>query len=337
MRGSSLTFGWRVPDAGYRWSDVGATSSAGQPVRALVEQGEPALSHHRLYDPLGDRPALFREFAQVPPTEQGILDFANKWGALGEADRIIGDTPLASRPAELFTAWVRSISEMRCAVWIWFRLTSKTEADQHQLLKHVLWITDEENITRVVFDSHPHLPPGKVMGDDGYLRVVGVIASDEFGSEGLAQFQRGEVSQPARVFLSRLVNAALCGRVSPQTIPDEMSPRIEPGKLPVLFSLRLVPSKLYAALWLQLAQAMTSYKEQRECLGCKEWFEVKKKGPHARSDRLYCSDACRKRVYRERREVRKQLHADGKKVKEIAQEIGAEVDQVKSWIANRKG
>jgi transposase-like protein len=103
---------------------------------------------------------------------------------------------------------------------------------------------------------------------------------------------------------------------------------------PVLFSLRVVPVSLFACLWMQLAEVMSTDKEQRVCPGCREWFEVKSKG--TRSDRQYCGDACRKRVHRERQETARRLHAEGRKVKDIARELGADVASVLKWV-NTKG
>ncbi len=331
-----------VPDAGYRWANLGVSSSAGQPERVLVEEGEPGLGRRRRYAPFVEAPALFREFAALRPTEADILTFANRWGRLGEGPLVTGDTPLAGHPAELFLAWLRSISEMRQAVWLWNRLTSKTPEEQRQLHHHVKWAKDEDGITSVVFDSHPHLSPRQAMGDDGFLRVAKPIASDHRGRDGLAQYELGDVSQPARTFLASLVNAALDRRVSAQVFGDDRSERMESeGKLPVMFSLQLVPSCLYAALWLQLARVMTADKRQRQCPGCDRWFEVQvRPGPNeraVRADKQYCRPACRLRAYRKKRDEAIRLHADGKKVKEIAQALETGVGLVKKWVAKKKG
>jgi DNA-binding NarL/FixJ family response regulator len=46
--------------------------------------------------------------------------------------------------------------------------------------------------------------------------------------------------------------------------------------------------------------------------------------------------ASRRRAYRGRKE-RAQLHAAGKSIKEIAQELQSNTKTVKGWINNRKG
>jgi len=60
-------------------------------------------------------------------------------------------------------------------------------------------------------------------------------------------------------------------------------------------------------------------------------------GKGKRSDKAYCTDACRKKAHRERRERARQLYAGGKKVKEIAQELKADVASVRKWVTKTKG
>jgi DNA-binding NarL/FixJ family response regulator len=57
----------------------------------------------------------------------------------------------------------------------------------------------------------------------------------------------------------------------------------------------------------------------------------------ARTSRLFCSESCRARAYRERKEKAVQLAAEGKTPKEIAAELDSDVKTVKGWIKQRKG
>ena len=123
----------------------------------------------------------------------------------------------------------------------------------------------------------------------------------------------------ARDFLYRLVNRNLRGRVSPRLVTGAPPPL--KSRLPVLASLQLAPTNLLACLWLQFAQVISGLKELPQCPGCKKWFEAAKR----RTDKVYCGDACRKQAHQEKRLLALRLHAEGRKVKEIAQELGAEV------------
>jgi hypothetical protein len=122
------------------------------------------------------------------------------------------------------------------------------------------------------------------------------------------------------------INVGLRKWVSPQFRPDP-----DKGGM----SLEIVPQNLVGALWLQFAQAVSRQRRHRKCGTCGMWFEV---SPGvARSNRLYCSEACRSKAYRDRKDRAQQLHAQGRPIKEIAEELNSTVKVVKGWISQRKG
>jgi hypothetical protein len=59
------------------------------------------------------------------------------------------------------------------------------------------------------------------------------------------------------------------------------------------------PETLLDALWTQVAQAVDGSQSLQNCFVCKQWFTIK--SGEGRSDKKYCSDACRMRAYRKRR------------------------------------
>ncbi len=59
------------------------------------------------------------------------------------------------------------------------------------------------------------------------------------------------------------------------------------------------PNSLLDALWTQLTLAVVGKQNLRRCAVCSTWFPVEA----ARSDKEYCSRACRMRAYRERKGV----------------------------------
>ena len=61
----------------------------------------------------------------------------------------------------------------------------------------------------------------------------------------------------------------------------------------------LRPETLLDALWTQLAQAIDGSQSLRNCVVCKQWFTIS--AGQGRSDKEYCSDACRMRAYRRRK------------------------------------
>lgn len=64
-------------------------------------------------------------------------------------------------------------------------------------------------------------------------------------------------------------------------------------------SLCIRPSELCGALWIQFALAIDGSQNFRSCSVCQTWFPVA--AGRSRTDKEYCSDACRMRAYRKRK------------------------------------
>ncbi len=100
-------------------------------------------------------------------------------------------------------------------------------------------------------------------------------------------------------------------------------------------ALHIVPSTLGGAMWLQFAQAIAGNRQLRQCKVCDRWFAL---SPEiARTSKYYCSEACRSRAYRARKERARQLAADGKTPKKIAKELGCKLATIEEWLKHRKG
>lgn len=81
----------------------------------------------------------------------------------------------------------------------------------------------------------------------------------------------------------------------------DVDPRLEmrPTKDRPL-ALQIVAGTQLGALWLQFAQAVDGDRDYRSCATCGQWFELDP--AIARTNRRYCSDACRSKAYRTRKE-----------------------------------
>ncbi|MCL4793501.1 MAG: hypothetical protein KJZ84_03005 [Bryobacteraceae bacterium] len=67
-------------------------------------------------------------------------------------------------------------------------------------------------------------------------------------------------------------------------------------------SLHDVPRHLWGHMLYQFARAVDGEKQYRQCAECSRWFEVGAPGA-SRRDRIYCSGACRARVFRRNKEA----------------------------------
>src|SRR5713101_6854411 len=87
-----ISFTWKVARRGYRWIDRndGRRLCA---VDALERPDWPDLfDRYETQQPLLERTGLFREFAELDPTETEVLSFANKFGLLEDGDNLPVDT-----------------------------------------------------------------------------------------------------------------------------------------------------------------------------------------------------------------------------------------------------
>lgn len=68
---------------------------------------------------------------------------------------------------------------------------------------------------------------------------------------------------------------------------------ISTGDRKWLRSLEITPTSLYGAMWIMVANAITKGTQLQECkmLGCGKWVPI-------RSNKKYCSDACKQSFYR---------------------------------------
>src|SRR4051812_17653730 len=119
MAGDLYRFFWPVSESGYQWVDgeVGSGQAAGEKVRVLLPMRGGAGAPLREYDPLQE-PLLYRAFAEVPLTEEGLLAFATRSGLLGVQEpfnvRLPGrEEPLVGIGGESLFQWQMAASRMR--------------------------------------------------------------------------------------------------------------------------------------------------------------------------------------------------------------------------------
>jgi hypothetical protein len=327
-------FFWYVQPGAYLW---GAGAVFGDEVEHA--DSPPALgvgyyppqrgSVLRRYAPLRDHTGLFRVFAEIEPTEQGTLRFADRFGLLlsarvrqQEAGGARG--PAAGRAvfevlaphAERLESWRGEIVAMRHAVAVWQQLEA---GEGGALARHIRWERDQAGVRSVVIDTHPDLPPGEAPAAPD-LRLQEVVADREGGADWLTRFPPGDPLLPAKVWLARLLNRRLGGGLAASFGLDGS------GRM----SLVPRPQTLLQALWLQFGLAVAGHKTYRRCSVCQDWFEVSPGA--ARTNRRFCSVACKNRAYRDRQARARQLRTEGKSLGEIAEELETTVATVKRWL-----
>ena len=97
---------------------------------------------------------------------------------------------------------------------------------------------------------------------------------------------------------------------------------------------RLRHEDLLGFMFFQLAQALLSNRQFRQCSECGKWSLL---APEAnRANRITCSDYCRLKRSRKRRSKAFELGQRGWSIQRIAAEIGSKPSTVDQWLAQAK-
>jgi hypothetical protein len=129
------------------------------------------------------------------------------------------------------------------------------------------------------------------------------------------------------------------GRREMEGVKDTIDLQLEKEELRVAFaedettgafSLQVEPRSLLGALWAQFAVAVGEAKKFRQCRTCGRWFELSPEA--ARTNRRFCSEACRSKAYRGRKERARELAAQGRTPDDIARELDSDLETVRSWL-----
>lgn len=327
-------FHWEVTEGGYTWVkehvivNDGGKPSDNRPQWVLTDRLALGSRYvKKQFAPLRRDTGLFRIFASTPLTREGILQFGNKYGLLGIGKPLYWPSP--NEPKQLLPVWgethqdwANQIDQMRRAVDLW----DMERTNDIVGLSRYIYREDEKRASDGSvrsaagwrYDSHPNLLREKVAPASG--RTWQLV------EPRLELLKEWNARMPALFLVQRWINDHLEGAVSPRLLYDR-----ERGKR----LLRFIPHNLLGALWLQFAQAIDGNKEYRSCKECGKWFEMSLDA--FRTSRLFCSDPCKSKDYRKRKDRAQQLRAEGGSVKDIAKELGTDVETIKKWVAKRKG
>jgi hypothetical protein len=306
--------------------------------------------------------ALFRHFAAVEPTPEGMARFTAEFGdPLSEGEvqvidlesgpdftaKIAGTLP--SGAAQLIDIesgqqlgtffeptrsspdprdWSEDILAMRRCIQLWDLISA---GDTDRLGEHIQW-GDFEDGRVVGYDSHPELlsslePPPPDM------RTHAVIATEVTHPDLMRQLVTGDPVEPARIYIGQVVNKHITDWVLVRMLPTfPQRSGDSRGSASVRNALYMIPKNFLAGLWLQFAEAVAGNKQYERCRECLGWFEVVGGERKARKDKVYCSPRCKVGAHRKRMEEARRLHAQGKKPGEIAQALGTDVKTVRKWI-----
>ena len=207
-----------------------------RPLPTKMRMLQPRSKRTRSFDLFKVSSSAFLEFAQTPLTENGIKDFADRYGPL-EADP--DPRPRRGRP------WSGNLVALGRSIDAWRMLIRK----MHRTVE--LW------------------EKSKITGD--FSRIICVV-------------------ERLRLSLVREAPGA------PITLLLKKDPLSSSARLCIR------PHSLVQALWAQLVLAIDGNLNLGACVQCHKWFTLE--AGRGRSDKAYCSNACRMRAYRKRKSSR---------------------------------
>jgi hypothetical protein len=339
-------FRWPVLADGHRWikGKKGGGPKPRRDILAITPVAGAGAGHQtKWYAPLRETPALFRTFADIVATEEGILNFANRFGMLGGAadsakDRngpanasdfdhvVLGQEPL--------TEWLERIFSMRQAIALRQMATSRDVAGLRKILvrdQETVWLRpkvswllpDWRNPDPV--EELPKAPPW-FHGERINAAEPSVVSLEGSATERGRQLGDLGIVEAAWSAVAGVTNRFLRGALDSRLYIDA-----ETGQGEVFQD----PDSLGSALWLQFANSITEGTRFRTCKTCGEWFALPLRG--SRVSREYCTDACRFKAYRDRQDEARRLAAKGVAPAEIARKLDTTASVVRKWLKSGKG
>lgn len=329
MAGEIFEFSWFRHRDGYSIREVRASTSHGVEAAAktaatgstalmVSANSDPVrgLGEMEQYNPLRQYKCLFRNFAEAGLDSNDIVAFADRHGLLGfERETADRENPPIPGNMESLSRWRGEIIAMRKALALWDMVQEEDSSGLSSCLSPIISWVEADTSGRT---DKPLPEPG--------------TACPDFEPEDLRWFRThpeviewygvGDMSVPALMWVQAITNQHLEKRISPRILWEDRRRR--------RWSLYFTPISLIGAIWLQFAQSVTQEKDYRRCRQCESWFEI----DHytARTNRYFCSNACRSKAYRMRQSKARELYGQGMGLAEIAGQLGSDEATVSRWV-----
>ncbi len=284
-------------DGYYLESGTGPREAKLRPKSARMSTGSPA-----------SEAALFRQFADLQ-NGKDVVTFANAYGMLGspavvhrgvtEPYRALGSDDLA--------AWLHHAAQARWLVTLLDGFRSNTNVSRHFGV-----YPNYRGVPELFYFSHPEYRPGPTNNNSWDVRdelmqpegkPPGYFCSPlNHDSDLVRAYEQGDFRLLARSAFTKCINLKL-QRVTGESTPGIGFKLSVEDDSPVL---KTVVSTLTDVIWLQLAHAATGSRDYRRCEHCGQWFAGYQRGQQRRSDRKFCSSACKTRAFREKQRTKEE-------------------------------
>jgi hypothetical protein len=269
--------------------------------RLVLVAKRPELMDRRHVTPTREDTALFRNFADLDPTPEQILEFVQRYGRLWNEGQ------------EPFEEWEFEVRTMRFLIEIWDAVGDKRMETIEEHFK-----ADKKGLVHYPFGDtvlqySPWVWKRQRISEHSVNKYSVEVDDYSIGHQGTPL-------RAAQYYVVEAVNRRLT-KLGAQTMLDWPDGH---------YQLVTVPHNLLGALWFQFAASIAGQKSYRACEVCGRAMEM---SPDVnRADRRYCSDACRSRALRRRQRQATEMRSAGKKLREIAKATGSDVATIKKWL-----
>lgn len=297
-------FEWRECEVPNDPPSHGGFKSALGPGAHATELVAPVNRDWNQVTTLQDDRAAFRNFASLEPTPEAILDFANAHGMLG-IEKLFPESKAPVRVGPDPYEWKETLFEWEYQIWCMrylVRLWDALQADEQPLLQTLfqrrekVWQLPREH---KLLRDHQRKNPSE-----------------------LGRFRPNTDDTPNK-FAFSMLRAMVSSRLR-----DAVSVGVEGDLIDSSLSLRV--STVLDGLWLQFAMAIGRHLEFRACDQCGTWYEL---SPDVhRTTRIYCSNRCKVKAYRTKKETARRMRVENKSLREIEKAIGAETAAEKATL-----
>ncbi|MDA1054801.1 MAG: hypothetical protein O3C40_30610 [Planctomycetota bacterium] len=315
---TSVTMHQEVCTDGYAWLQV--ASEEGHEFEILVPKpfaaNPPAMAiTPDFYRDMPREPALFKVFADLQPTHEAIIEFADIYGSLcGNA--FTGRSGKVDFAGDPFVVWRYHILTMRHWLTIWDLVS---EGNKERLLTYAqskpsfgveLRVDVIEKNSMEAYDRHRFGVARIIEAPRKQCLMVARKQVWDAVEEHLFTSQFLEANDDLFVFLFGL--------------------QYDTGNEVGEFTLQKRGEGLLPYLWLQFADSLVENKRYRRCSTCNKPFELVP--DIARTNKLFCKDACKLKAYRSRKRKAREMRGQGKTLQEIARHFGSDFKTVKGWV-----
>ena len=254
---------------------------------------------------------LFTEFAALDPSPEAILQFARRYGSLGDPVTRIWIPGAAPSPG--------GFHGMRAGA-----LILRTTATHLEILGACARLLAAQPATVVgeLLDNDPTTPNHGASWTAQIKKMASFLHWLREGALASPPLHPQALDEGFGLLQQTSVNAILSETMALRL--SLVNPRTR------AYQLRLGPTSLLGALWVQAALAATEQMTFRECL-CGHLIAIARTSG-SRPDAKFCSDKCKSQDYRNRIARARVLRAQGWAVGRIAKELGTSASSVRTWI-----